>query len=88
MPEGCKWCHPERQSCREKPFGEDVERMGFVPRNSRHGKRNLRNFPSMPESSSNEKEISHWNPNLDYSVAVLRRPTWSGIRTSGTLLAR
>ena len=24
--------------------------MGFVPRNSRHGKRNLRNFPSMPES--------------------------------------
>jgi len=62
--------------------------MGCVPRNSRHGKWNLRNFPSMPRSRSNEKEFSHWNRNLEYSVVMLRRPTWSGIRTSGTILAR
>ena len=49
---------------------------------------NLHNFPGVPRSRSNEREFSHWNPNLEYLVAVLRRPTWSGIRTSGLILAR
>ena len=80
--------HPERPGCREKPFGEDVDEWVASLEIDATEKRNLRNFPSMPESSFNEKELSHWNPNLDYSVAVFRRPTWSGIRTSGTILAR
>src|ERR1700674_2263749 len=77
--------HPERPSCRAKSSARTWTRC--VPRDSHRGKGNLRNFPLMPRSRSNEKEFSHWNPNLEYSVVMLRRPTWSGIRTSGAFFA-